>query len=199
MRVVGLPKPFYQLARRRPIDLSAKAHERLRLVLAWQALREEGLSSAKASDLLVLSRPTLYRWLGRLQQQGVAGLEPRSRKPHRRRQPTWSVELVQAVQELRERYPRWGKDKLAVLLRREGCKASTSMVGRILTRLRARGLLREPPRSRISARKRHQRRPYAVRKPKDYRPQLGDLVQLDTLDVRPLPGVVFKQFQLVTW
>src|SRR5712691_5113633 len=38
-------------------------------------------------------------------------------------------------------------------------------------------------------------RPYAIRKPKQYavsRP--GDLVQVDTLDVRPLPGVVFKQF-----
>ena len=37
--------------------------------------------------------------------------------------------------------------------------------------------------------------PYAIRKPKQYavsRP--GDLVQVDTLDVRPLPGVVFKQF-----
>ena len=38
-------------------------------------------------------------------------------------------------------------------------------------------------------------RRYAVRKPKQYavsRP--GDLVQVDTLEVRPLPGVVFKQF-----
>lgn len=195
MRVVGLPKVFYQLARHRPRELSQQAHNRLRWLLAWQALREEGLSSGAASERLALSRPTLYRWLGRLQQQGVAGLEPRSRKPHRRRQPTWSVDLAEAVQELRERYPRWGKDKLVVLLRREGWSASASMVGRILTRLMARGLLREPPRSRISARKRLQRRPYAVRKPKDYRPQMpGDLVQLDTLDVRPLPGVVLKQF-----
>ncbi|MCX8125579.1 MAG: hypothetical protein N3E40_00345 [Dehalococcoidia bacterium] len=39
------------------------------------------------------------------------------------------------------------------------------------------------------------RRPYAVGKPKDYRvEQPGDLMQLDTLDIRPLPGVVFKHF-----
>ncbi len=38
-------------------------------------------------------------------------------------------------------------------------------------------------------------RPYAVRKPKDYSAiHPGDLVQLDTLDVRPAPGVVLKQF-----
>ena len=195
MRVVGLPKVFYQLARHRPLELSAQAHERLRWVLAWQALREQGLSSAEASQRLGLPRSTLYRWLGRLQQQGVVGLEVRSRKPHRRRWPTWSVALAQAVQELRERYPRWGKDKLVVLLGRAGWTASASMVGRILTRLKARGLLREPPRGRISARKRQQRRPYAVRKPKEYQPLMpGDVVQLDTLDVRPLPGVVFKQF-----
>ena len=38
-------------------------------------------------------------------------------------------------------------------------------------------------------------RPYAVRKPKGYevtRP--GDLVEIDTLDLRPLPGVLLKQF-----
>jgi putative transposase len=195
MRVVGLPKVVYQLARRRPVELSVKAHDRLRWVLAWQALREHGLSSGAAGERLGLARPTLYRWLGRLQQQGARGLEPRSRKPHRRRQPTWSVELVEAVQALREQYPRWGKDKLVVLLRREGRVTSPSMVGRILRRLKARGLLREPPRGRISARQRLLRRPYAVRKPKDYQPQRpGELVQLDTLDVRPLPGLVLKQF-----
>lgn len=69
------------------------------------------------------------------------------------------------------------------------------MVGRILTRLKARGVLREPPRTGISTRKRVWRRPYAVRKPKGYAVQEpGDLVQLDTLDVRPLPGMVLKHF-----
>jgi len=99
------------------------------------------------------------------------------------------------VLRLREEYPRWGKDKLVVLLRREGRSVSTSMVGRILRRLREQGLLVEPPRQSVSARKRPWLRPYAVRKPKDYRVALpGDLVQVDTMDLRPLPGVVLKQF-----
>jgi hypothetical protein len=54
----------------------------------------------------------------------------------------------------------------------------------------------EAPRSGLPGSRRALRsRPYAIRKPKQYavsRP--GDLVQVDTLDVRPLPGVVFKQF-----
>lgn len=122
-------------------------------------------------------------------------LEERCHRPWRLRQPTWSRELSLAVLHLREQYPRWGKDKLAVLLRDRGWCVSTSMVGRILTRLKDGGALKEPPRSGISTRKRLWRRPYAVRKPKGYAVQEpGDLVQVDTLDVRPLPGVVLKHF-----
>jgi hypothetical protein len=73
-----------------------------------------------------------------------------------------------AVLHLREQYPRWGKDKLVVLLHRAGWTVSTSMVGRILTSLKARGVLVEPVRSGISTSKRLWRRPYAIRKPKGY-------------------------------
>jgi transposase InsO family protein len=47
----------------------------------------------------------------------------------------------------------------------------------------------------ISARKRQRRRPYGFRKSKDYQAgQAGDIIQLDTLDLRLLPGVIFKHF-----
>jgi transposase InsO family protein len=103
--------------------------------------------------------------------------------------------LSQAVLELRERYPRWGKDKLVVLLRQQGWEVSTSMVGRILKRLKERGVLKEPPRNGVATSKHRHTRPYAIRKPKGYPVEKpGDLVQLDTLDVRPLPGVIIKHF-----
>ena len=96
---------------------------------------------------------------------------------------------------VREEYPRWGKDKLVILLRREGFNCSASTVGRILHRLKERGVLREPVPNHISARKRHRQRPYAIRKPKEYvAKKPGDIVEVDTLDVRPLPGVVLKHF-----
>ena len=102
----------------------------------------------------------------------------------------YSIELVMAVRSLREEYPRWGKEKLTVLLKGEGYEVSASTVGRIIGRLKERGVLREPLPNHVSARKRQRKRPYAVRKPKDYAvKQMGDLVQLDTLDIRPLPGV----------
>lgn len=69
------------------------------------------------------------------------------------------------------------------------------MVGRILARLKQRGVLVEPVRNPVSARKPSAPRPWAIRKPQDYRVQRpGDLVEVDTLDVRPLPGMVFKHF-----
>ena len=143
-RVVSLPNSFYHLCRHLPQDLTPKAQERSRWLSCWLALREQGLSSTATSQTLGLSRPTLHRWLKRLKEQGLRGLEEKSRRPKHRRQPTWGLELAQKVLELREQYPRWGKDKVVVLLKRDGWAVSTSMVGRILTRLKAQGVLREP-------------------------------------------------------
>ena len=142
-----------------------------------------------------ISRQIFYRWKRRYNPRDLRSLEERSHRPRRLRQPTWSGELAIAVLHLREQYPRWGKDKLMVMLRERGWQVSTSMVGRILSSLKARGVLKEPHAAGISTRKRVWRRPYAVRKPKGYAvKEPGDLVQVDTLDVRPLPGMVLKHF-----
>jgi transposase InsO family protein len=143
-----------------------------------------------------ISRQTFYRWKRRYDPRGLARLEDRPRRPRHVRQPTWSPELAEAVRRLREAFPRWGKDKLGILLRERGFAVSTSMVGRILTRLKRQGQLVEAPRGSVALRRpRPWTRPYAVRKPKDYRArQAGDLVEVDTLDLRPLPGVVLKHF-----
>jgi transposase InsO family protein len=110
------------------------------------------------------------------------------------RQPTWTVEAEDRVLRLREQYPRWGKDKLVVLLGREGIGLSTSMVGRILKRLKDTGRLIEPLPER-RRRKREFARPYAIRKPKGYLvKEPGDLVEVDTVDLRPEPGIVLKHF-----
>jgi len=77
------------------------------------------------------------------------------------------VELVEAVLRLREEYPRWGKDKPVILLRREGFTSSASTLGSILKKLKERGVLKEPLPNHISGRKSQRPRPYAVRKPKD--------------------------------
>jgi len=142
-----------------------------------------------------ISRPTFYRWYHRYNPRDLRSLEDHSCRRKQPPRPTWTVELAQAVLELRNQYPSWGKDKLVRLLIRQGTHVSTSMVGRILRHLKQTRQLVEPIRFAVSARKRRLRRGYAIRKPKDYQVQNpGDLVQVDTLDVRPLPGVVRKQF-----
>ena len=127
------------------------------------------------------------QWKGRYNPKHIGSLEECSRRPRHLRQPSYSATLVEAVLKLRETYPRWGKDKLTVLLHGEGFDCSVSTVGRILHKLKERGVLKEPVSNQISARKRQRKRPYAIRKPKGYEvSRTGDLVQLDTLDIRPL-------------
>ena len=191
--VVLYPASFQRAWRMRSApDLSRIARVRLRM-LDWH--RGHGENVARTARHFGYSRPTVYRWLARFERSRLETLEDRSSRPVRRRRPTWTLAQLTAVRGQRERYPRWGKDKLAVLLRRDGICLSVSMVGRILGRLRATGELREPIRRGISARRRAWRRPHAVRKPADFvAAGPGDLVQVDTLDVRPLPGLVLKQF-----
>ncbi len=191
---IGGPR-FWRLAHAVPRApaLSAPARSRLAM-LEWH--HDHGACVALTARHFGFSRPTVYRWLARYDRSHLSSLEDRSSRPRRRRRPSWTWQEAEAVRRLRERYPRWGKAKLAVLLRREGPTLSVSMVGRILGQLRRRGVLREPLGRRISVRRRTWTRPWAVRKPAGYevaRP--GDLVQLDTLDVRP-PGATrpYKQF-----
>ncbi len=142
-----------------------------------------------------MSTSTFLLWRERYRRGGPAALEERSRRPTRVRPPTWSMELVNAVRALREEQPRWGKDKLAPLLRQRGWDVSVSMVGRILRHLKQSGQLREATLRDPCIVRRHHPRPYAVRKPKSYLPVApGDLVQVDSSDVRPLNGVRYKHF-----
>jgi transposase len=83
-----------------------------------------------------ISRQTFYRWQRRYDPLDLSTLESRSHRPHRQRQPTWTFPFAEKVLSLRLQFPRWGKDKLAVLLRRQRLPVSTSMVGRILTQLK---------------------------------------------------------------
>ena len=174
------------------VELSRAALVRL----SWMDYYRKTKNVALTCRHFGISRQTFYRWRKRYEPMDLSTLEAGSPCPHKRRQPTWTFHLSEKVLTLRLQFPRWGKDKLAVLLRKQNIAISTSMLGRILASLKRHGRLVEPPRTGVAGSRRALRpRPYAVRKPKQYvvsRP--GDLVQLDTVDVRPIPGVVFKQF-----
>jgi len=192
MKIINSLAPGALRLRRCIGDISHEASKRLK----WFDYYEKvGKNARKTCRHFGISPDTFYRWKKRYRPDNLKTLEMRSCRPKRVRQPTWTMETVQAVLELREEYPRWGKEKLAVLLEERGIKVSASMVGRILKYLKGRGVLKEPIRNHISAKKRAQNRPYAIRKPKEYlAKEPGDIVEVDTMDVRPLPGVVIKHF-----
>ena len=191
MRVFGLEREIYQAWRLGWTELCQKEVDRLRALRIFEETRDVGL----VCETFGISRATLYRWAKRFDPGDLGSLRDRSRRPRRLRKPLWSTELIIAIRDLRAQYPRWGKDKLVVLLGAKGYKTSASTVGRILAYLRRTGQLVEPTMKAISTKRRSIKRPYAVRKPKGYCVfEPGDLVQIDTLDIRPLPGIILKQF-----
>jgi putative transposase len=192
MQIKGLGMPRSRYLERGGVELSREAQRRL---VWFDHYQTQGRNAALTCRYFGISRQTFYRWKRRYDPLNLRTLEAGSHRPHRRRRPTWTAEQAARVRRLREQYPRWGKDKLAVLLRREGAPLSVSMVGRILTALRQRGVLSAPKLLRVKRRRGTAHRPWALRKPKDYAVEKpGDLVQLDTMDLRPAPGVVLKQF-----
>jgi len=172
-------------------ELSPRAKQRLQ----WITHMEKHGNKSLTCRYFGISRPTLDRALKRYDPQRLASLEDRPSRPRRLRQPTWTPELAEAVRAKREQFPRWGKDKIARLLRDEGWDLSTSMAGRILADLKRRGALRLPLRLSLSKRKRAAPRAHAVRKPKEWSVlEPGDLIQFDTQKQTPEPGITIHHF-----
>jgi putative transposase len=187
----GVAPGTFSLARLE-FNLSREAKLRLNWFVYYQKHNQNARLTCRYFGI---SPQTFYRWIKRYDPKHPKTLETRSHRPQRVRQPTYTNEQIEAVLKIREKYPRWGKDKLALLMQKGNCEISVSMVGRILNYLKSRNILREPLFNSVSTRKRIYHRPYAIRKPKEYQAKLpGDLVELDTMDVRPLPGVILKHF-----
>jgi transposase InsO family protein len=183
VKVFGLDRCFRRLSKYNNIELN-ELSEKARLKFQVLDLLRKSGDVRLTVEHYRISRATLYRWKKEFNQRDPHSLEERSKRPHRFRRPQWERELQEAVKRFRESFG-WGKDKLVVLLRREGYRTSTSTVGRILRHLKLTGELKEPPKRRFKDNRGRSASRYAVRKPKNYaveRP--GDLIQVDTLDLR---------------
>jgi len=196
MQVRGLPRQIIRNGAAASRLLAAKtpnieAERRRDAVARWRRAMADGLTAGQAAQAVGEARSTLYRW--------ETAPEPRSRRPHRVRQPKWPPALVEAVEAIRADNPMWGKRKIAALLRREGQAVSVSRVGRILKRLMDRGVVVPVPtlRRRPGARRFRfdtgQR--YAKRLAKGRKARApGELVQIDTLFVNVRPDQAIKHF-----
>ncbi len=156
MRIISRIVPGVSRLARLQVELSRKARQRLKW---FDYYNSRGHNARLTCRYFRISPQTFYRWKRRYNPRHIANLEDRSHRPGHLRQPTYSIELVEAVLKLREGYPRWGKDKLVVLLHDEGFTGSASTAGRILHKLKGRGVLKEPVPNHISARKRQRKTP----------------------------------------
>ena len=168
--------------------LSRKARQRLKW---FDYYSSHGHNARLTCPYFGISPQTFFAGQSDMTPRRIESLEDLSRRPRHLRQPNYSVELVEAVVGLRGEYPGWGKDKLVILLRREGFTCSASIVGRILKKLKERGVLNGPSPNHISAGKSQRRRPHAARKPKDYvAREPGEIVELSYLYCRrAYPGL----------
>ena len=107
MRIIsGTIRGTSHLARLK-VELSKKARQRLKW---FDYYRSRGYDARLTCRHFDISPQTVYRWKRRYDPRHLESLEDRSHHPRHVRQPTYSVELVEAVLKLREEYPRWGKD-----------------------------------------------------------------------------------------
>jgi transposase InsO family protein len=102
---------------------------RKRLIQLW----EQGWTPTELARHFEVSRPTVYTTIERWLESGVSGLEDRSRRPLSNTRQT-SHEVTAALLNMKDKYPGWGPDKLARLLREEGVELSSSTARDILRR-----------------------------------------------------------------
>lgn len=196
MRVVALPGEVQWLARRSWPDLSESARSRFEAVARVELLVRAGIKPSRACRTAGVSRASFYRWRKRLRQFGTASLRDGRAGGRRRRHAPVRSMIGTRVEQLRQRYP-LGKEKLRVLLAREGTVVSSSSVQRVLSGLFERGIIerigyrnRNTGKSRRAAKRAH-----AQRKTSKLRPlEPGEFVQIDTLhenSIRDRPRIQF--------
>lgn len=166
--------PSFSRARELPPPLSKGAKMRL----SWMDFYEShGCNAALTCRHFAIARSTLYRWLARYDPRDLSTLEELSRAPHKRREPTTPMRVVDAILALRAERPAWSKYKISVVLARDsGTVVSASTVGRVLKRYDRIDKKRSLKRVRAArSRKERQRRPkgFVASGP-------GALVQIDT-------------------
>ena len=120
--------------------------QRIHLVTEYQSGR---FTMTELAEQYGISRKTGYKWVGRCEGAGYAGLADRPRRPHASPQAT-DAALLAILMRLRHRHPRWGPKKLLVVAARQAPTAAWPCPSTVSAHLKARGLItarrrRRPP------------------------------------------------------
>lgn len=198
MQIISLHKNiyrFYSYARTQEC-LDAYRIKYEDSVRKWEEIKESTGSDPLAKKYSGISRATYYRRKKILEDLKL-GILPPSKKPRKLNKPDWGEAEKQLVLRIRRENPTYGKDKIAIILKRDhGQTISESTVGRILNHLKEKGLIQKSLSASRKKRKRNFSKGHA--KPwtfKDYKDmELGERVQIDHMTVTK-NGICLKHFQ----
>lgn len=197
MQIKGLHRNIYKLS---SYALSQENLEKYRKkyeepVNKWKKLKSENVSNTLCEEMTGISRATYYRYKAHLAEL-TKGILPPSKKPKNLRKPLWGEAEKQLVLRIRRENPTYGKEKIAIILRRDhGQTMSESTVGRILKFLSLKGLIIKSPSALRTKRKRVFKKHAKPWEFKDYsKMELGERVQIDHMTVTK-NGITVKHFQ----
>lgn len=197
MQIQGLHKSIYSLYcyARTQECLEKYRNVYLESTQKWEEAKENGGSEELASKYAGISRATYYR-RKKILKQLEKGLAPPSKRPKRLNKPRWGEAEMQLVLRIRRENPTYGKEKIAVILKRDFAQTlSESTVGRILKHLMEKGLITKSASALRTKRKRvfnKHAQPWTFKKYKDLK--LGERVQIDHMTVTK-NGITVKHFQ----
>lgn len=158
--------------------------------LAWMDHYRQSKNVELTCRHYAITRSLFYKWKKRFDQVGNRGLEDRSTRPRRIRQPMTPLTFITIVRDLRKLNPEYSKYKLAVILKRDHqIILSASTVGRIITRYHLFSIRPVKPKGHPA------RRSQRLRKPRDLIVSApGELIEVD---VKHLPDLGSKRYAFV--
>lgn len=120
----------------RQFNESDVAKQRMKMIKFYEQYGENATKQAFGAD-----RKVIFRWKQRLWQKDgkLSALVPCSTRPHRVRTSTVPREAIEFIRDLREKHPRFGKDKIKIFLdsfcQKNGLKKiSVSTIGNTIKR-----------------------------------------------------------------
>lgn len=198
MQIKSLHKNIYKLYRyaRTQECLDAYRNKHEAVVRQWDNLKAEGVSDQKCAEFTGISRSSYYRYK-RVLRRLDRGITPPCKRPNKCNKPRWGEAEKQLVLRIRRENPTFGKEKIAVIIKRDfDKKLSTSTVGRILKTLFEKALITKSLSAPRKKRKRNFRNSHAKSWIyKDYaKMKIGERVQIDHMTVTK-NGITCKHFQ----
>lgn len=167
-------------------NLTPQAKHRLKII-DWH--NQHGKNVSLTSRRFGIQRKTLRRWLNRLDKEGLTGLNDKSHRPRRARQPATPSKIQLRVVMVRKENPTWSKYKISAYLeQQEDIKIHPSRIGRILKR---KGLInpkvsKKRKKAALSPKKRYPKG-LVIKEP-------GDLIQIDTKYLTGIGGIKLYQY-----